>query len=129
MKPEQSKKFLNILLLVSLTWLLMGTGIYWNQPEGRSAFYQVFLLTLLDLLFLVFLFWRLFFTPPEQRGRNLQVVIFLTFKLVCLGFLAITLKRLRNAPDAAALLGIGFMAVGPIVSAVISRRYNETQQG
>jgi hypothetical protein len=42
-------------------------------------------------------------------------------KLVCLGFLAITLKELRNDPHLPAVAGILFLCVGPLVSALAVR--------
>jgi hypothetical protein len=121
MNPENSKAFLRILSGVAFLWLLAGMAAFSNQPDSRSAFLQVYLLTLADLLFLILVFWTLFFTPSTQRGKGLRALIFLTFKLVCLGFLAITLKRLRNAPDLGVLFGIGFMGLGPLISAAFYR--------
>jgi multidrug transporter EmrE-like cation transporter len=119
MNPEKSKTFLRILSGVAAAWLMSGMLLFAQNPEARAAFLQVFLLTLADLMFLTLVFWTLFFTPPTRRDRAWRALIFLTFKLVCLAFLAITLKRLRNAPDQAALLGIGFMGFGPLISAVV----------
>lgn len=119
MNPEKSKLFLRILSGVAFAWLITGLVLYGSSLEARTAFLTVYLLTLADLLFLVLLFWTLFFPPPTLRNKAIRSVIFLTFKLVCLGFLAITLKRLRNASDQAVLLGIGFMGFGPLISAVI----------
>jgi hypothetical protein len=128
MNPEKSKAFLRILSAVACVWLVTGMAAFMGDPESRSAFLQVFLLTLADLLFLILVFWTLFFTPPTRRDRALRSVIFLTFKLVCLGFLAITLKRLRNAPDQAVLLGIGFMGFGPLISAAIYAAFLKKHQ-
>jgi hypothetical protein len=119
MNPEKSKLFLRILSGVAFFWLVSGLGWFSSSPVARAVFLKVFLLTLADLLFLVLLFWTLFFPPPTLRSKAVRAVIFLTFKLVCLGFLAITLKRLRNAPDQAVLFGIGFMGIGPLISAVL----------
>ena len=128
MNPEKSKLFLRIISGVAGLWLLTGWMLYAGDPMARSAFLQVFLLTLADLLFLILVFWTLFFTPPTRRDRALRALIFLTFKLVCLGFLAITLKRLRNAPDQAVLLGIGFMGFGPLISAAIYAAFLKKHQ-
>ena len=119
MTTENSKVFLRILSGVASLWLVAGMIAFGNQADSRSAFLQVYLLTLADLAFLILVFWTLFFTSPTQRNRGLRALIFLTFKLVCLGFLAITLKRLRNAPDQAILSGIGFMGLGPLISAAV----------
>ena len=119
MNPEKSKLFLRIMSGVAFFWLVSGLGWFSSSPVARAVFLKVFLLTLADLLFLVLLFWTLFFPPPTPRAKAFRAMIFLTFKLVCLGFLAITLKRLRNAPDQAVLFGIGFMGLGPLISAGI----------
>ena len=128
MNPEKSKAFLRILSGVASVWLLTGMVIFAGDPGSRSAFLQVFLLTLGDLLFLILAFWTLFFTSPTRRDRALRAVIFLTFKLVCLGFLAITLKRLRNAPDQAVLFGIGFMGLGPLISSAVYAAFLKKHQ-
>jgi len=41
--------------------------------------------------------------------------------LVCLGFLAITLKRLRNDPPLPAAMAVLFMGVGPLLSGVLAK--------
>lgn len=127
MSPEKSKIFLRILFLVAGAWLFTGMIWFRGEPRAREAFLKVFLPTLLDLLSLILLFWSLFFIPPARRNKIL-LVFFLTFKLVCLGFLAITLKRLRNAPDYAVLCGIAFMGLGPLISALIARKFPDQQQ-
>jgi len=105
---------------VSLAWIGLGLLLFgWGTPLF-SIFLEVFWAVILDLVFLILLFWELFFA--RGPSRRLQVVIYFTFKLVCLGFLAITLKRLRNDPPLPAAIAVLFMGVGPLVSAVLARR-------
>jgi hypothetical protein len=128
MNPAESKIYLRVLSMVAILWLLAGYLILWNQPDSRAAFIQIYLVTLLDLAFLTVLFWVLFFPPESKLLRQILAMVFLTFKLVCLGFLAITLKRLRNVSIFAEVYGVCFMGMGPLISAVIYRVLRKTQQ-
>jgi hypothetical protein len=128
MTPEKSKAFLKVLGLLSILWAGGGWFFFHEDSRAWGAFVSIYIPTVLDLLCLIILFWILFFTPPTRRGRNFLALIFLTFKLVCLGFLAITLKRLRNAPDLAVLYGVGFMGLGPLISAAFYARSGSNRQ-
>jgi L-asparagine transporter-like permease len=120
-KPVESKEFVRILALVSLIWLLIGSLVNSESVEQVLAFIQIFLFSFLDLVFLILLFWFLFFLTPEQkalRGNKVRIVLFGFFKLVCLAFLAITLKRLRNAPITTHLMGVSIIWIAPIISGI-----------
>ncbi len=121
MNIRESQRFIRCLGIVSILWLGFGLVVTHSDPEAMSAFLRVYFYTCLDLLFLLLLFWKLFFTPSAQRGRSLQLLFFLTFKLVCLGLLAITLKRLRNAPMTGIITGIIFIWIGPLLAGITSR--------
>jgi hypothetical protein len=128
MIPEQSRRFLQFLSYVAILWLGFGAFLTRSDSLAMSAFFQVFFVTTLDLIFLIVLFWKLFFSSQTPRGKAFQSFIFFTFKLVCLGILAITLKRLRNAPTYALVLGLLFIWVGPILAGVFSRMQKGNQQ-
>jgi len=120
--PQESKKFIRILMAVSLVWLLLGIIIQSQNSHQIIEFIQIFLFTFLDLIFLLLLFWELFFTSPSanvRRANKVRIMLFGFFKLVCLLFLAITLKRLRNASALTLLMGIGFIWMGPLISGVL----------
>ena len=121
MVPEQSRRFIQSISLVALFWLGLGTFLTREDPFAMSAFFQVFFFTALDLMFLILLFKQLFFSKKTHRSKRIQGFIIFTFKLVCLGLLAITLKRLRNAPTYALALGVLFIVVGPLFAGVLSR--------
>ena len=84
MTPLESKKFLKILSWLGFTWVTAGMVIFRSEPSQFVAFLQIFLYASLDLVFLILLFWTLFFMDPARRSKKFQIVIFLTFKLVCL---------------------------------------------
>ena len=128
MNIRESQLFIRCLGLMTLLWLVFGVALTHTDINALNAFFQVFLYTCLDLTFLILLFWKLFFTSSGQRGRSLQILFFLTFKLVCLGLLAITLKRLRNAPISGILMGIVFIWVGPLVAGTVSRFLSRREQ-
>jgi len=116
---EESLRFVRIFAVVSLVWFLIGIAVHYSSQEQVLAFIQIFLFSLLDLVFLILLFWFLFFLKPEQKAlrvNKVRILLFGFFKLVCLGFLAITLKRLRNAPATTHLMGISIMWIGPLIS-------------
>jgi hypothetical protein len=115
----ESKAFLRILVFVSIFWAGVNLYLFRNEPESLKAFLHVFWAVLLDLTFLILLFWELFFAPKPVR--RFQVFLYFTFKLVCLGFLAITLKRLRNDPPLPAAMAVLFMGVGPLLSGVLAK--------
>ena len=120
MDSQESKGFLKVLGALALIWVGLGAAIFYGKPGEMGVFFQIFWATLLDLVFLILLFWQLFFGPkPIQKFR---VFVYFTFKLVCLGFLAITLKRLRNEPPLPAGLAVLFMGIGPLLSAIISKK-------
>jgi hypothetical protein len=121
MNPEQSRLFLRNLSWTAMLWLLLGMAFTFSDPVALSAFFQVYFFTALDLVLLILLFWKLFFVPKGQRGRSIQLLIIFTFKLVCLGLLAITLKRLRNTPAHALALGVLFIWVGPMLAGLASQ--------
>jgi drug/metabolite transporter (DMT)-like permease len=129
MNPVESKVFLNFMVAMALIWVFMGTLLFRGIPNGTETFYSVFWVVVLDLTFLILLFWKLFFSPPGQPGRTFQVFVYFTFKLVCLGFLAITLKRLRNDPHLPAGFAVLFMGFAPVVSAIAARKWIRTKQG
>lgn len=120
-------------------WILVGLGllwgaicVYWIHQRwgwvGTSAFLQVYFFSNLDLVALIVLFWKVFFSRAAKPAKKIDLFLWFSFKLVCLAFLAITLKRLNNAPFAAILLGVGFIGVGPILAGVFSRRIARDQE-
>ena len=115
----ESKVFLRFLSFACLFWVALNVFLFRNEPESLKKFLQVFWAVLLDLGFLILLFWELFFAPKPVR--RFQVFLYFTFKLVCLGFLAITLKRLRNDPPLPAAMAVLFMGVGPLLSGVLAK--------
>lgn len=121
MDPEWSKRFVQKLCQVGLVWLAIGTALTYSNPLGLSAFFQVYFVTALDLGFILLIFWNLFFSKTSQRTKAIRSIIFFTFKLVCLGLLAITLKRLRNAPTVALVSGVLFIGLGPLAAGMLSR--------
>lgn len=123
MTPKESKNFLTVLAGSALLWCIGALWVWAEDPAARTAFLRVFQWVLLDLAFLIFLFWRLFFAPVRGVLWKVQVAVSFTFKLVCIGFLAITLKELRNEPHLPAVAGILFLAVGPLVSATAVRAF------
>jgi FtsH-binding integral membrane protein len=124
-KPVVSAKFMRYFLRTALFWFGVGCIATCSNRENLSAFVQIFFFTFLDLAFLILIFWSIFFaeTLPglPQRNKTPQIFLFITFKLVCLGFLAIVLKRLANAPFLVIFLGIGFIGFGPLIAGVFTR--------
>jgi L-asparagine transporter-like permease len=119
--PHESKKFVQILGKVALAWYAFGVITHIGAPDQILVFTQIFLFSFLDVVFLVLLFWTIFFTPEElktQRSTKIRIMVFSFFKLVCLGFLAITLKRLRNASVLTLVMGVCFIWIGPLISGV-----------
>jgi hypothetical protein len=122
---EQSRRFFKFLMYFAIVWLFFGMILHRTSEEAEAAFLEVYLFALLDLIFLLLIFWKAFFsvatTPSAQRMRSIQISLFIVFKLVCLGLLVITLKRFRNAPFSSLLMGVAFTWVGPMTAGVISR--------
>ena len=129
MDPKESKVFLKNLVGFAVLWWCLARLVFQNSPESIHAFAEAYAATLLDLGFLILLFWKVFFTPAGSRFRGVQLFISFTFKLVCLGFLAITLKRLRNDPPLPVVMAVLFVAIGPLASAVVSRRRLKLEKG
>ena len=102
-------------------WILGGFFYFRDNTEDRHAFLMVNLTTLLDLFAFVVLFWVIFFKDLKQGLNRIIFMLLLTFKLVCLGVLAIVLKRLENNSALAAGAGIGIMGVGPILAGVLTQ--------
>lgn len=126
--PNESKRFVRILLLVSFLWFLLGVLLHLRQEGQVSAFIQIFLFSFLDLVFLSLLFWNLFFIAPVtrmQRVNKIRIMVFGFFKLVCLAFLAITLKRLRNASISAHLMGVSIIWIGPLISGLFLKYFSK----
>lgn len=126
--PHESKKFIKTLLLVSLIWFGIGLLVHLRSTEQVLAFTQIFLFSFLDLFFLILLFWTLFFDNAgilKRRTKAIRIMLFGFFKLVCLAFLAITLKRLRNASSSAQLIGVSIIWVGPILSGVYLKNFSK----
>lgn len=124
--PHESKKFVRILLAVSLIWFSMGILIHRSDLGQIVAFIQIFLFSFLDLVFLLLLFWNLFFIAPQlktQRTNKIRIMVFGFFKLVCLAFLAITLKRLRNASVSTHLMGVSIIWIGPLISGLLMKYF------
>jgi Na+/pantothenate symporter len=123
--PEWSRRFVQRLNWIGVFWFGMGAILTCKNPEAMSAFFQVFFFTVLDLVFLVLIGWALFFAQITRRTKAVRAMFFFTFKLVSLGLLAITLKRLRNAPTYAEILGVLFLCIGPLLAGVLSRIRNK----
>ena len=125
-EPALSRKFVHWIIIAALGWVAMGVVCFHSSIEDLWTFLEAFLFGFLDLVFLILIFWKLFFAPSEtaaaNRSRAGQMLLFVFFKLVCLGFLAIILKRLRNASLTAVILGVGFIGIGPLIAGVIARR-------
>jgi len=121
----ESKAFLRVLVWTSIAWLFLAWILLINQLGAFSVFLRVYWAVLLDLSFLILLFWELFFGPKPVRKT--RAFVYFTFKLVCLGFLAITLKRLRNDPPLPAAFAVVFMGVGPLLAAVIAKRGHQAK--
>jgi L-asparagine transporter-like permease len=129
--PHESKKFIKILLAVSLTWFVFGLLIHSKSEVQLVAFTQIFLFSILDLVFLLLLFWNLFFMDPNmkaQRINKIRIMLFGFFKLVCLAFLAITLKRLRNAPTSVHLMGVSIIWIGPLISGIYLKHFSRLKE-
>jgi hypothetical protein len=127
----ESLRFVRIFMVVSAVWLLLGIAIHSSSLEHVLAFVQIFLFSFLDLAFLILLFWFVFFLKPEQKAlrvNKLRIALFGFFKLVCLGFLAITLKRLRNAPTTTHLMGISIIWMGPLISGFIWKYFANSKE-
>jgi hypothetical protein len=129
MTPKESKVFLRVLVLIGLLWLLGAGFAFGFHGSEIQTFFSAFVAVALDLGFLILLFWNLFFSPYRGLARKLQVFFSFTFKLVCLGFLAITLKRLRNDPHLPVAFAVLFMGLGPLLSAVAARKWITSKQG
>lgn len=130
-QPVQSRRFVRIFLSVSVAWLLLGVLANSGSQEQVFAFIQIFLFSFLDIVFLTLLFWFLFFLKPEQKAlrvNKLRIALFGFFKLVCLGFLAITLKRLRNAPATTHLMGTSIIWIGPLISGIIWKYFANSKK-
>jgi hypothetical protein len=131
MEPIESKKFIRILLWVSLIWLVLGIVLHWLLQEQVIAFIQIFLFSFLDLCFLLLIFWELFYAKNNDglhRVNKARILVFLFFKLVCLGFLAITLKRLRNASFITHLMGVSIIWFGPWVAGLLMKHFNKIEK-
>jgi hypothetical protein len=125
MDPKESKIFLTFLWVSALLWALIGAWLFGPDPAAQRAYFRVFQWIILDLGALIFMFWRVFFAVNRNAFWKFQIMVSFTFKLVCLGFLAITLKELRNEPHLPAISGVLFLVVGPLVSAIAARVYGE----
>ena len=124
--PRESKRFIQIFLWVSLVWFVLGLALHASSSGQMVGFVQIFLFSFLDIVFLMLLFWNLFFQNTEQkaqRSNKIRIMFFGFFKLVCLFFLAITLKRLRNASASVHLMGVSIIWVGPLVSGMFLKRF------
>ncbi len=129
--PHESKRFVRVLLIISLLWLLLGVVVHANSEVQLVAFIQIFLFSFLDLIFLVLLFWNLFFMDPAQktqRSNKIRILVFGFFKLVCLAFLAITLKRLRNASASSHLMGVSIIWIGPLISGIYLKYFSNLKK-
>jgi hypothetical protein len=129
MTPNESKIFLRFLGVVALFWLGTGAILFRGDLAARGAFFLTFQAVILDFSALVLLFWTVFFSRSSGLAGKLITVLLFTFKLVCLGFLAITLKRLRNDPHLPAAFAVSFMGIGPLLAGVAARKWIGSKQG
>ena len=123
MDNKRGALFLRTLVILGLFWGVVGflwVSLYFDR-EAAFGFIRVFFFTCLDLFAMVMIFWKLFFSGLSGIAKKVDLSLWFVFKLVCLVFLAITLKRLTNAPFAAILLGVGFIGVGPIAAGIICK--------
>ena len=124
-KPELGKHFIVSLLCFSLFWYVCGMSYTYFQGFSLIPFSEIFFLTFMDLAFLILIFWNLFYSNVNIGIKRLQFLFFLFFKLVCLAFLAIILKRLKDAPFSSIALGIAFMGFGPLIAGVLSNSFSK----
>jgi hypothetical protein len=122
---EWSRRFFRLLMFFAIVWMLFGIFLHIQSSEAEAAFLELYLFTVLDLVFLLLIFWEALFsnatTASAQRLRSVKISLFIVFKLVCLGLLVITLKRFRNAPFSSLFMGVAFIGVGPLMAGVFSR--------
>ena len=132
-QTEKTRAFIRFLLMSAAAWLALGVFYFSSSERDLLAFIQLFVFSFLDLIFLILIFWQLFFASsitsvgPKKRTpkKMLQIMVFVTFKLVCLGFLAITLKRLQNDSQLSMGVipfGVGFIGFGPLVAGMATLR-------
>ncbi len=129
MTPNESKAFLKVLALTGLAWLALGILLFRENPAATNAFVLCYQAVILDLAAIILLFWKLFFGRQDGVFAKFTIFLIFTFKLVCLGFLAITLKRLRNDPHFPAALAVSFMGIGPLLAGVAAKKWTGSKQG
>ena len=125
MNEVSPKEFFKALAFIGLVWLGGGTLYFWGESENLMNFVQLFVLTALDLVFLILIVVYLLESRQANTQNRLKILSYVTFKLVCLGFLAIKLKRLQSVPVGVLMLGIGFIGVGPGIAALFARNKRE----
>lgn len=119
MSPK--RRFFLTLGLGAMIWTGLCIIFYWGKDLELIRFLCLFGLSLTDLAALLAMAWILFYSKMTKSVNTLILFILFTFKLVCLGFLAITLKRLGNATGTDLVLGVGFVGVGPLFSAFFAK--------
>ncbi len=121
MKTTESKVFLRFLAFSGALWIGVALTGWGSEGPAIRAFFSAFRVVLLDLVFLILLFWQLFFGNRAGNRWKVRATLFFTFKLVCLAFLAITLKRLRNDPELPVVFALLFMGAGPLLAATLAQ--------
>ena len=121
MKPlekNESRRFVRTFLLIAFIWFLGGYFYSRGAVNEQLAFTQIFIFSFLDIAFLMIVFFRLFFLQDQRGAQKLLTFVFFFFKLVCLAFLAITLKRFRNASVLLQIYGVSVVWAAPLLAAV-----------
>ncbi len=120
MNIEKNKaKFIKISLLISGAWLILGEAICWLLHGDTLLYFWVVLTATLGILILARIIDLMILSELPLAIRVTQFVLFSFFKLVCLSFLAITLKRFQVLSYLPVFLGASVYWVAPLIAGLL----------
>ena len=118
LKPH-SLKFIKIIVIEAFFWALMGSLLCYWMHWSPLPYLAVVGIALVGLLLLMKIVQIMTNSQLPVAMKVSQFLFFSFFKLVCLVFLAITLKRFQELSPIPVLIGASFYWVAPLIAGVI----------
>ena len=109
-------KFLKIIVIEAVFWLTIGSLLCHWVGWAVVPYLWITGATVLGLIILMILVHLLVKSELPVGMRVAQFIFFSFFKLVCLAFLAITLKRFQELSSIPTLIGVSFYWVAPVIA-------------
>lgn len=116
---SNNTKFILLIIVQAVLWAALGTAASVTLHWPLEPFLLLLAATTVSLFLLIRLIKILLDTRLSISMKLVQFILFSFFKLVCIVFLAITLKRFQELPYLALVVGASFYWMAPAIAGLL----------